>query len=157
MPLPIEGIQDMAFPLQASPRGLLPPLPTDSNPCGVLTVDGVTRPWRCFGEDASPCCPQDSDPQRHFFFFFLIGGPLLYNMVLVSAIHQHGSAVCVTCPPSRNSLPSRLSQSPCVRSLSLMAHSPMVCFTRAGVRVSMLLSAFVPPSPSPLCPQVCCL
>ena len=63
-------------------------------------MDGVTRPWRCFGEDASPCCPQDSDPQRHIFFFFLIGGSLLYNMVLVSFIHQHGSAVCVTCPPS---------------------------------------------------------
>ena len=25
----------------------------------------VTRPWRCFGEDASPCSPQGSIPQRH--------------------------------------------------------------------------------------------
>ena len=126
-----------------------------AGPCGVLTMAGVMRPWRCFREDASPCCPQDSDPQRHFFF--LIGGSLLYNMVLVSAIHQHGSAICVTCPPSRTSLPSRLSQIPCVSSLSHRAHSPVVCFIRAGVRVSMLLSPFVPPSPSSLCPQVCSL
>ena len=61
-------------------------------------------------------------PEIHFFF--LIGGLLLYNMVLVSLIHQHRSAVCVTCPPSRTSLPSRLSQSPCVSSLSHAAHSP---------------------------------
>ena len=61
-------------------------------------------------------------PEIHLFF--LIGGLLLYNMVLVSLIHQHGSAVCVTCPPSRTSLPSRLSQSPCVGSLSHAAHSP---------------------------------
>ena len=61
-------------------------------------------------------------PEIHLFF--LIGGLLLYNMVLVSLIHQHGSAVCVTCPPSRTSLPSRLSQSPCVSSLSHAAHSP---------------------------------
>ena len=60
-----------------------------AGPQGVLTMAGVTRPWRRFGEG--------SDPQRHIFF--LIGGLLLYNMVLVSAIHQHGSAVCVTCPP----------------------------------------------------------
>ena len=60
-----------------------------AGPHGVLTMAGVTRPWRRFGEG--------SDPQRHIFF--LIGGLLLYNMVLVSAIHQHGSAVCVTCPP----------------------------------------------------------
>ena len=94
---------------------------------------------------------------RDTLFFFLIGGSLLYNMVLVSFIHQHGSAVCVTCPPSRTSLPSRLSQSPCVSSLSHTAHSPVVCLTRAGVRVSMLLSPLVSPSPSPLCPQVCSL
>ena len=49
-------------------------------------------------------------------------------MVLVSLIHQHGSAVCVTCPPSRTSLPSRLSQSPCVGSLSHAAHSPHCLF-----------------------------
>lgn len=39
---------------------------------------------------------------------------------------------------------------PCVSSPSHRAHSPAVCFTRAAVRLSMLLSLFVPPSP-PLC------
>ena len=34
-------------------------------------------------------------------------------MVLVSATHQHGSAVCVTCPPSRTSLPSGLYRALC--------------------------------------------
>ena len=27
----------------------------------------VTRPWRCFREDAGSCCLQGSDPQRHTF------------------------------------------------------------------------------------------
>ena len=120
-----------------------------AGPCGVLTMAGVMRPWRCFREDASPCCPQDSDPQRHFFFF---------NWRIVTL--QYGAGFChtsawITCPPSRTSLPSRLSQTPCVSSLGHTAHSPVVCFTRAGVCVSMLLSAFVPPSPSTLGPQVC--
>ena len=38
---------------------------------------------------------------------------------------------------------------PCVSSPSHRAHSPAVCFTRAAVRVSMILSLFVPPSPVP--------
>ena len=71
-----------------------------------------------------PLLPAGLRSPETLFFFFLIGGPLLYNMVLVSAIHQHGSALCETCPPSTTSLPSRLSQSPCVSSVSHMAHPP---------------------------------
>ena len=72
----------------------------------------------------------------NFFFFFricilfslslsLIGGQLLYNIVLISAIHQHESATGVhMSPPSWTPLPSptpshpsRLSQSPGLSSL----------------------------------------
>ena len=72
----------------------------------------------------APAARRTQIPRDTFFFFFFIGGPFLYNMVLVSAIHQHGSALCETCPPSTTSLPSRLSQSPCVSSVSHMAHPP---------------------------------
>ena len=87
-------------------------------------------------------------PETHLFF----------NWRIVTL--QYGAGFChtsawITCPPSRTSLPSRLSQTPCVSSLGHTAHSPVVCFTRAGVCVSMLLSAFVQPSPSALGPQVC--
>ena len=40
-----------------------------------------------------------------FFILFLIGGKLLYNIVLVSAIHQHESATGYTYVPSLLNLP----------------------------------------------------
>ena len=65
-----------------------------------------------------------------FVYLFFNGGRLVYNIVLVSAIHQHGSAVGVRVsplswsrlPPSTPS-PPRLSQSPRVSSLSHTANS----------------------------------
>ena len=82
-----------------------------------------------------------NDPQSHWvyalsqshyldpsFFLFFIRGWSLYNFVLVSAIHQHQSAIGIhRSPPSRSSLPpptpshpSRSSQS---TSLSYLPHS----------------------------------
>ena len=87
---------------------LCPPI---SRSPGVLSVDRVCRRWRCFGEDAVSCCPQGSDTQRHTFFFNCWIITLQYGAG--SAIHQHGSAVCVTCPPSRTSLPSGLYRALC--------------------------------------------
>ena len=95
---------------------------------------------------------------------FLIGGKLLYNVVLDSAIQQHKSViyiythihVCVyiciyhfpleppSIPPSH---PSRSSQSASLRSLCYLATSHY--FTHDSVYMSMLLSQFVPPSPCP--------
>ena len=54
-----------------------------------------------------------------------------YNFVLVSDIHQHGSAIGIymsppswaSLPPSTPSHPCRLSQSPCLSSLSHIANS----------------------------------
>ena len=89
-------------------------------------MDGSPDPGDASGRMSAPAPCRAQIPRDTFFF--LTGGLLLYNMVLVSLIHQHGSAVCVTCPPSRTSLPSRLSQSPCVSSLSHAAHSPRCLF-----------------------------
>ena len=41
----------------------------------------------------------------YFFILFLIGGKLLYTIVLVSAIHQHESAIGYTYAPSLLNLP----------------------------------------------------
>ena len=76
---------------------------------------------------------------RIYFFFlfgflinkFLIEGWLLYNVVLVSAIHQHESAIGIhmsspswtSLPPPTPSHPSRLSQSTGLSSLSHTANS----------------------------------
>ena len=77
-------------------------------------------------------------------------GWLLYNIGLISELHQQGLTTGVhVSPPSKISLPaptdshlSRLLQSPSLRSLSNTAK-------RRGVSVSALLSASISPSPSP--------
>ena len=83
----------------------------------------------------------------------LIWGWLLYSVVVVSAIHQHGSAIGYTCPACpRPEPPSRLplcptplgcrrapAQAPCVTQ-----ELPPSCFTHGNVYVSMLLSQFGP-------------
>ena len=115
---------------------------------------------------------QDKELERVFCFVFvllLIEGWLLYNIVLVSAIHQHESTtVRHMSPSSWTSLPpftpshcSGLSQSP---GLSSLSHSKLPlagCFTQGSVYVSMLLSPFVAhfpyPAASAACQQVCSL
>jgi len=63
---------------------------------------------------------------KQTFFLLLIEGQLLYNVVLVSAIHQHGSAIGIhMSPPSSASLPPHpsllgLSQ---ITSLSSLSHT----------------------------------
>ena len=76
--------------------------------------------------------------------------------MLVSAIHQHESATGMhLSAPSWASLPSptphppsRLSRSTGLGSLCHTENSPAVSFTYGKVCVFMLLSQFVPPSPS---------
>ena len=78
--------------------------------------------------------------------------------MLASAIHQHESATSIhMSPPSWTSLPlptpsqpSRLSQSPGLSSLRHTADfHGLSNFTFDKVYVSILLSQFIPPSPSP--------
>ena len=147
------GKQGMSFPLRASPRGLLPPLPARERTHGPLRGRGQQALEMLWGG----CClllPTGLRyPETHFFLNWRI---ITLQYGAGSATHQHGSAVCVTSLPLEP--PSLLGcTETCVSSLSHRAHSRVVCFTRAGVRVSMLLSPFVPPSPSPLCPQICSL
>ena len=83
---------------------------------------------------------------------------MLYNILMVSAIHQHESATSIhMSPPSWTSLPlptpsqpSRLSQSPGLSSLRHTADfHGLSNFTFDKVYVSILLSQLLPPSPSP--------
>ena len=86
---------------------------------------------------------------RYFFYsLFLIKGLLHYGIVLMSAIHQQESAIVIhMSPASWTSLPpvtpfylSRLSQSTSLNSLRHTVNS---------VYVSILLSLFIPPYPTP--------
>ena len=97
-------------------------------------------------------------------YLFLIGRYLLYNIVWVSAIHQHESAIdiCMSLPswsslqPPSLSHASALSQSTWPElSASYRQLSLATCFTCGNVRVSVLLSQLIPPSPPPLYPQGC--
>ena len=67
--------------------------------------------------------------------------------MLVSVIHQHESVIGMHM--SLPSHPSRLSQSPALRSLSHTANSCWLSLSHVVVCVSMLRSPFVPPSPVP--------
>ena len=90
------------------------------------------------------------------FFFFLIGGLLPYNIVLVSAIQQRESALGIqTSPPLKrpshlppHSIPLGCHRAPWVIQRiftgSHFVHVSMFC-----VHASLLLSPFIPHSPSP--------
>ena len=78
---------------------------------------------------------------------FFIARYLLYNIVMVSAIHQHESAtgIYVTSLLKPPPIPT-----PSHPPGSHRAKFPLaICFTHGEVYVSMLLSQFVPPSPLP--------
>ena len=92
-----------------------------------------------------------------FIYLFLIE-ELLYNSALASAIHQHESAISIhMSPPSWTSLlpptpshPSRLSQSTrCELPVSYNKFPLAISFTYGNIYVSMLLSQFILPFPSP--------
>ena len=92
----------------------------------------------------------------YFFNLFLIGGQLLYNIVLVSALHQHESAIGThmsprsgtSLPPPTLSHPPRLSQSPGLSFLSHTENSHWLSVLHVVV-CNMLpcYSPFISPSP----------
>ena len=95
-----------------------------------------------------------------FFISWAIGEPLLierwllYSIVLVSAKHQHESAIGIpmsppfsSLPPSSPSHPSRLLQSPHWSSLSHTANFHWLSILHTVTYVSMLHSPYILPSP----------
>ena len=118
-------------------------------------------------EDSRGYIYQSDGSASFLLFLFLIGGWLLYDVVVVSAIQQCESAisvkvcvcvcvcVCVS-PPSRASLPPcpaipPLRSSQCAKLGSVLDSSfPLaIYFIPSNVHMSMLLSQLVAPSPSP--------
>ena len=101
------------------------------------------------------CCPEGPSFLIYMYFFFLIGGWLLYNIMLVSAIHQHESVIGVHMSlPSWTSFPPPIPSHPlwCHRvSDSSTLHLPanfhlLSNFTYGNACGSMLLIQFFPPS-----------
>ena len=97
--------------------------------------------------------------ENFFFFnlFILIGGQLLYNIVVGFAIHWHESAtgvhvfpILTPLPPPSPSHPSGSSQctSP-EHPVSCIKPGLTICFTYDNIHVSVLFSQIIPPSPSP--------
>ena len=88
--------------------------------------------------------------------FFFTGGQLLYNIMLVCAIHQHKSATGIHMSPPLESpfhLLPHLTPLGCQRApgWAPWVHSKFplaICFTYGNTYVSTLLSRFVVPSPS---------
>ena len=80
------------------------------------------------------------------FIYSLIGGKLLYNVVMLAAVQQHSSAVITHISsllshpplptPPLQTVTGRLSGLPVLRS----NFSPAICFPHCGVYMSMLLS-----------------
>ena len=75
---------------------------------------------------------------------FLIGGKLLYNIVLVSAVQQHESAIsiCIS-PPSGTSLATPHSSLLSAKLGSICYTAVSSYFTHGGIYMSMLLFQFV--------------
>ena len=88
---------------------------------------------------------------------FLIGGSLFYNIVLVPEIHQHESAVGMhVSPPSWPSFPPHSRPPDCHRAAGwapcVIRSFPLATYFIYGnvyIRISVLLSQFVPPCPAP--------
>ena len=94
---------------------------------------------------------------ENFFKFIFNWRIIALQFALVSAIHQHESAIGIDMPlPSWTSLPPHPTPLGCYRALvwvpRVIEQIPTgYLFTRGGVHVSMLLSPLVSLSPSLLC------
>ena len=120
----------------------------------------------------SPCLTNQPDFAKIisciFFFFFhlflLVGGWLLYSIVVVFVIHWHESAMDLYVFPIPFPPPTSLS----TRSLwvfpvhqaralaSCIQPGLVICFTLDNIHVSMLFSQNIPPLPSPTqSPKAC--
>ena len=94
---------------------------------------------------------------RAIFFktVFLIGGKLLYEIVLVSVQQWESAIIAHIFPPSWASfpcphpIPSRSSQWAKLGSLLYSNFSPAIHFTHGNVHMSRLPSPFIPLAPSP--------
>ena len=90
--------------------------------------------------------------------FLLVGGEILYNIVVVFAIRWHESAMDLHVFPILNPPPASL---PIPSLWVIPVHQPwalvsciqpglVICFTLDNIHVSMLFSQIIPPSPSPI-------
>ena len=86
--------------------------------------------------------------------FFLIGGQLLYNIVVYFAIHWHESAMGVHVSPILNPTPTSLPPSGLSQCtsfecpVSYIELGLVIYFTYGNIHVSMLFSQIIPLSPS---------
>ena len=128
------------------------------------------RAWgaRCLrppGSAPSKGINSSQEPFSFFLYFFhlflLVGGSLLYNIVVVFAIHWHESAMDLHVFPILIPPPTFLSTRflrvfPVHQARALVSciQSGLVnCFTLDNMHVSMLFSRKIPPSPSPTEPK----
>ena len=107
------------------------------------------------------CVLGDSGEIIYLYLFFnvfiLIGSYLLYNIVVVFAIHRHESSMGVHVfpilnpPPTSFPIPSLWvipgNQPRAI--VSCIEPGLVICFTLDNIHVSMLFSQITPPSPSP--------
>ena len=98
------------------------------------------------------------------FILLAIGVWLLFSIVMVSAIHQHQSAIGIhrslpswtSLPPPSMSHLSKLSQSTSFGFLTLYIKFPLANYSTYGnVYVSKLLSQIISPFPSPAVSKIC--
>ena len=99
--------------------------------------------------------------EKNFHLFLLVGGYLLYNNVVVFAIHWHESVMdlhvfpILIPPPTSLPIPS-LWLFPMHQPWALVSciqPGLVICFTLDSILVSMLFSHNIPPMPSPTEPQ----
>ena len=107
------------------------------------------------------CFPENSmeKPGTLFFFhlFLLVGGSLLYNIVVCFVIHWHESAMDIHVSPIQIPPPTSLSTwslwvFPVHQAQALVSciqPGLVICFTLDNIHVSMLFSQNIPPSPFP--------
>ena len=92
-----------------------------------------------------------------FYLFLLIGGELLYNIVVIFAIHWHESAmdlhvVPILIPPPASLPTPSFWVFPVHQAQTLVSciqPGLVICFTLDNIHVSMLFSRCIPPSSSP--------